>query len=83
MIYDETKVSGKQPHNFEIFNGLVLNYKTGHARHTVDLSKNKENQAPSIPKSACEKIKLINVRILYAKRKKCHWKDLLKKWKEM
>ena len=39
----------------------MLNCKTVHARYTVDLAKNKENQAPIIPKSACEKRKLINV----------------------
>ena len=28
LIYDEVKDSGKQPHNFEISNGFVLNCKT-------------------------------------------------------
>ena len=70
LIYDEVKASGKQPHNFEISNGLVLNCKTAHVRYIVDLAKNKENQAPSIPKAACERRKLINERILDAKRQK-------------
>ena len=83
LIYNEVKASGKQPHNFEISNGLVLNCKTAHARYTVDLAKNKENQAPSIPKPACEKRKLINERILDAKRQKMSLKAVSKKWEKM
>ena len=49
LIYGEVKASGKQPHNFEISNRLKLNCKTAHARYTVDLVKNKQNQAPSRP----------------------------------
>ena len=82
LIYDEVKASGKQPHNFEISNGLVLNCKTAHARYTVDLAKNKENQAPSIPKPACEKRKLINERILDAKRQKMSLESCIEKMEE-
>ena len=82
LIYDEVKASGKQPHNFEISNGLVLNCKTAHARYTVDLAKNKENQAPSIPKPACEKRKLINERILDAKRQKMSLESCIEKMED-
>ena len=82
LIYDEVKASGKQPHNFEISNGLVLNYKTAHARYTVDLTKNKESQAPSIPKPVCEKRKLTNERILDAKRQKMSLGSCIEKMEE-
>ena len=48
----------------------MLNWKAAHGRYTIDLAKNKENQAPNIPKPACEKRKLSNERILDAKRQK-------------
>ena len=61
----------------------MLNCKTAHARYTVDIAKNKENQAPSIPKPACEKRKLTNERILDAKRQKISLESFIKKWKKM
>ena len=82
LIYDEVKASGKQPHNFEISNGLVLNCKAAHARCTVDLAKNKDNQAQSIPKPACETRKFINERILYAKRQKMSLESCIEKMEE-
>ena len=60
----------------------MLNCKTAHARYTVDIAKNKENQAPSIPKPACEKRKLINERILDAKRQKMSLENCIKKMEE-
>ena len=80
---NEIKASGRQHHNFEISDGLVLNCKTVHARYTVDLAKNKENQTPSIPKPACEKRKLINRAYSMLRDKICHWKAVSKKWKKM
>ena len=82
LIYDEVKASGKQPHNFEISNGLVSNCKTAHARYSIDLAKNKENQAPSIPKPPCEKRKLIHERILDAKRQKMSLESCIEKMEE-
>ena len=45
-------------------------------------AKNKENQAPSIPKPACEKRKLINERILDAKRQKMSLESCIEKMEE-
>ena len=57
----------------------MLNCKIAHARYIVDLAKNKENQAPSIPKPACAKRNLINMRILDAKRKKMSLERFIEK----